>query len=147
MNNNKERTNQYVIYKLDEEYYGIDINFVETIEKVPEITRLPNAPHYIKGVINLRGEVIPVIDSRVRFKMKEKDLTDQSRIIILSIEEIIFGLLVDSSSEVLAIDNEKIDNTSSLINYSEDEYIKGIGKVDERMVLILNVMKILRQES
>ena len=147
MNNNKERTNQYVIYKLDEEYYGIDINFVETIEKVPEITRLPNAPHYIKGVINLRGEVIPVIDSRVRFKMKEKDLTDQSRIIILSIEEIIFGFLVDSSSEVLAIDNEKIDNTSSLINYSEDEYIKGIGKVDERMVLILNVMKILRQES
>ncbi len=139
--------NQYVIFKLDQEYYGIDISFVETIEKVTEITRLPNVAHYMKGVINLRGEVIPVIDSRIRFKMQEKDLTDESRIIILTIEDIIFGLLTDSSSEVLTIENEDIDNTNSLINYSEEDCIKGIGKDGDRMILILDVKKILNHDN
>ncbi|SES67943.1 purine-binding chemotaxis protein CheW [Natronincola peptidivorans] len=138
-----EATNQYVVFKLEEEYYGIDINFVETIERVVEITRLPNAPHYIKGVINLRGEVIPVIDLRTRFNIEDKAISEESRIIILTIEEMTIGLLVDSSSEVLTIEKEEIDNTNSLINYSEDEYIKGIGKVNERMIIILDPMKIL----
>lgn len=140
-------SSQYVIFKLNQEYYGIDIKFVETIEKISEITRLPNACEYIKGVFNLRGEVIPVVDARVRFEMEEKDLTDESRIIILTIDEIIFGLLVDSSSEVLTIENENIDSTNNLANYSEDDYIKGIGKDGERMILILDAFKILKEES
>lgn len=147
MDNNNERTNQYVIFKLDEEYYGVAINFVETIEKVLEITRLPNTPHYIKGVINLRGEVIPVIDLRTRFKMEEKTLTEESRIIILTVEEMTIGLLVDSSSEVLTIEKENIDNTNSLINHTEDDYIKGIGKEDDRMIIILDILEILTQDS
>ncbi|AOY78425.1 chemotaxis protein CheW [Clostridium formicaceticum] len=138
--------NQYVVFQLDEEYYGIAIHLVETIEKVSEITRLPNAPYYVKGVINLRGEVIPVVDLRKRFKMEEKPLTEESRIIILSLDEMIVGILVDSSSEVITMEKEDIENANNIISAFEDDYIKGIGKVEGRIIVILDILKILKQE-
>ncbi|WP_026476024.1 chemotaxis protein CheW [Alkaliphilus transvaalensis] len=138
--------NQYVIFRLENENYGIPINYVETIERISEITRVPNAPFYLKGVINLRGEVVPVIDLRQRFQLSKKEITDESRIIILSVDEMIVGILVDSSSEVLTIDNEAIDHTSSLVNTFEDDYINGIGKINERMIIILDIYKILGVE-
>jgi len=145
--NDMNHIDQYVIFKLENEYYGITIDFVETIEKVSEITRLPNAPIYIKGVINLRGEVIPVIDLRIRFGMDTQEITDESRIIILSYEEMVVGILVDSSSEVLTINSEDIDNSNTLIDVSEEEHIKGIGKVNGRMIIILDVMKVLAEDA
>ncbi|AKL95457.1 chemotaxis signal transduction protein CheW [Clostridium aceticum] len=146
MDNHIDTINQYVVFQLDEEYYGIAINLVETIEKVLEITRLPNAPYYVKGVINLRGEVIPVVDLRKRFKMEEKSVTEESRIIILSLDEMIVGILVDSSSEVITIEKEDIENTNNIVNAFEDDYIKGIGKVEGRIIIILDMLKILSQE-
>lgn len=143
MSNFNENNNQYVIFKLEKENYGIPINYVETIEKVTEITRVPNAPYYVKGVINLRGEVVPVLDLRKRFQFPEMVLGDESRIIILSVDEVIVGILVDSSSEVLTIENESIDHTSNLINTFEDDYINGIGKVQERMIILVDVLKVL----
>ncbi|SDK46157.1 chemotaxis protein CheW [Natronincola ferrireducens] len=143
MNSYEETINQFVIFKLDEEYYGIPINIVETIEKVTEITRLPNAPHYVKGVINLRGEVVPIIDLRKRFNMEKGELSDESRIIILSLEEMIIGMLVDSSSEVLTIEQNDIDNSSNLIGSFEEDYIKGIGKAGDRMIIILDIIKVI----
>ena len=143
MKDHIDSIDQYVILKLDGEYYGIAINFVETIEKVLEITRLPNSPEYLKGVINLRGEVIPVIDLRKRFGMGDTTITEESRIIILSFEDIVVGILVDTSSEVLTIENDQIDNTNALIDSTEDNYIKGIGKIGDRMIIILDIMKIL----
>ena len=143
MSNHTENNNQYVIFKLDNEFYGIQINYVETIEKVHEITRVPNTPNYVKGVINLRGEVVPVVDLRKRFKLEDRNVTDESRIIILSIEEVVVGLLVDNSSEVLTIGEDSIDNTSNLVNSFDDDYIKGIGKFDTRMIIIVDISKIL----
>jgi len=143
LNDHIDNIDQYVIFKLDGEYYGIAINFVETIEKVLEITRLPNSPEYLKGVINLRGEVIPVIDLRKRFAMSDTTITEESRIIILSFEDIAVGILVDTSSEVLTIENDNIDNTNALIDSTEDNYVKGIGKIEDRMIIILDIMKIL----
>ncbi|SCY13397.1 chemotaxis protein CheW [Alkaliphilus peptidifermentans] len=143
MSNNIENNNQYVIFKLENENYGIPISYVETIEKVTEITRVPNAPHYVNGVINLRGDVVPVVDLGKRFNFNEKPITNETRIIILSVEEMMLGLLVDSSSEVLTIENETIDNTSNFVNTFEDDYISGIGKVEERMIIIVDILKIL----
>ncbi|GAB6088214.1 chemotaxis protein CheW [Alkaliphilus crotonatoxidans] len=143
MNNNLDNNNQYVIFKLQDEDYGIPINYVETIEKISEITRVPNAPYYVKGVINLRGEVVPVLDLRKRFQFPEIELSEESRIIILSIDEMIVGILVDSSSEVLTIENEAIDHASNLINNFDDDYINGIGKVHERMIIMVDALKIL----
>jgi purine-binding chemotaxis protein CheW len=143
MKNHTANNDQYVIFKLENEFYGIPINFVETIERVLEITRVPNTPSYVKGVINLRGEVVPVVDLRKRFKLSDKKVTEESRIIILSIEEVSVGLLVDNSSEVLTIPVDSIDNTSNLVNSFEDDYIKGIGKVENRMIIIIDIPRIL----
>lgn len=142
LSNNNGTTNQYVVFNLENEYYGVNINYVETIEKVSAITRVPKSPYFVKGVINLRGEVVPVIDIRKRFNLPDSDITDNTRIIILSVEEMIMGIIVDSSSEVITISKDLIENTSNLINSSEDDYINGIGKIENRMIILLDVHKI-----
>lgn len=147
MVNNIDIHNQYVIFNLKGESYGIPIEYVETIEKVTEITRVPNAPSYVKGVINLRGEVIPVVDLRRRFEFEEVEATEETRIIILSFDEIVVGILVDSSSEVLTIDKNSIDSTSNMVDSFDEDYIEGIAKIDERMIIIINIPKVIGCET
>lgn len=137
---------QYVIFKLNNENYGIPIEYVETIERLAKITRVPNAPHYINGVMNLRGKVIPVMDLCKRFQSGQTFVTDDSRIIVLSIDEVDVGILADSCSEVIILDKKQIDKTYSLINSLEDDYIKGVGKSGERMIIILDVPKLLTSD-
>ena len=138
-----EVENKYVIFKLDKEYYGIPIENVLSIERARETTRIPNAPDYIKGVINLRGEVIPVIDLRDKLGMKSEAFSENSRIIVVKINEIVVGLIVDSSSEVLEIDKENIDKSPINENNQFTEYISGIGKTLDRLIVLLNLVKIL----
>ncbi|MFW5648393.1 MAG: chemotaxis protein CheW [Candidatus Alkaliphilus sp. MAG34] len=135
--------NQYVVFKLNKENYGVPIEHVETVEKLTEITRVPNAPHYINGVMNLRGEVIPVMDLRKRFDLEHISTTDDSRIIVLSLDEISVGILTDSCSEVIALDKGQIDKTYNLTIPLEDDYVEGIGKLNERMIIILDIPKLL----
>ncbi|WIF94660.1 chemotaxis protein CheW [Caminicella sporogenes] len=134
---------EYVLFKLDNEYYGIDIQNVETIEKIMSITRVPYTQDYIKGVINLRGNVVPVIDLRKRFKLEEKEYNENSRIIIVKIEDITVGMIVDSSSEVIQISNENIDEAPVLKNNSEESFVKHIAKNDEQIIMIIDLCKIL----
>ncbi len=141
---------QYVIFRLQEESYGVSIHYVEIIEKVSVITRVPNAAPYIMGVINLRGEIVPVVNLRQMFDLEEASITDESRIIILSVDDIIIGLMTDSSSEVLTIPQQDIENSSGVLSDVEISAIKGIGKVGERMIMMLDIHKILgfkNQES
>lgn len=147
MNTNMENNNQYVIFKLEDEFYGVPIAYVETIEKVTEITRVPNAPHYVKGVINLRGEVVPVVELRRRFQFEDKPITDEARIIILSVEELSVGFLVEGSSEVLTIEPSDIDNTTNFVNSFDDDYINGIGKINDRMIILIDIFKVLGIEA
>lgn len=134
---------KYVLFKLENELYGIDIDNVKTIEKVPTFTRVPNAEHYVKGVINLRGDVVPVIDLRKKFNLPEKDIDDNSRIIIVEINDILLGLMVDSSSEVLELSQNEIDNPSSIGEGTFEEYIKGIGKKKDRLIILLDLTKLI----
>lgn len=138
---------QYVIFKLDDESYGVPIEYVETIEKLTEITRVPNVPPYISGVMNLRGEVIPVVDLRERFLLEKTKFTDDSRIIVLSVDEMNVGVLTDSCSEVISLDGGQIDKKYDLKSAFEDDYIEGIGKSDERMIIILNIPKLLENDT
>ena len=135
--------NKYVIFKLNKEYYGISINNVISIEKMQGSTRIPNGPSYVKGVINLRGEVITLIDLRQKLNMDTKELDNNSRIIVVSYEEIMAGLIVDSSSEVIEINKENIDNPPSSYENEKLEYIYGIGKVENRLVILLDLSRIL----
>lgn len=138
-----EVENKYVIFKLDKEHYGIPIENVLSIEKTGETTRIPNAPNYVKGVINLRGEVIPVVNLRSKLGMELEDLSKNSRIIVVIANEIVAGLMVDSSSEVLEIDKENIDKPPITERNEFIEYISGIGKTPDRLIILLDLIKIL----
>ncbi|MEW9124649.1 MAG: chemotaxis protein CheW [Thermotaleaceae bacterium] len=141
--NKKTAEQQYVLFELDNELYGIDILQVETIEKVMDITRVPHASSYVEGVINLRGEVVPVINLRKRFNLSETILDDESRIMIVSVEDVIIGLLVDSSSEVVQLDLMNIDEAPELGEQKDMAYIKGIGKKDDNIIILLDIKKVL----
>lgn len=134
---------KYVIFKLENEYFGLDINNVLSIEKMQEYTRVPNAASYVKGVINLRGEVVPIIDLRTRLGLKQKDLDLNTRIIIVSGEELVVGLIVDSSSEVLEISKDNIDKPPATGENKFNEYIKGIGKDDDRLIILIDLERLL----
>lgn len=141
MSSNREM--KYVIFRLNDEYYGIPINNVLSIERVGKATRMPNSPNYINGVINLRGEVIPIVSLTSKLGMKASDVGKNSRVIVVTENEIVVGLIVDSSSEVLEIDKENIDKPPTVEDNQYIEYISGIGKVSGRLIILLNLSKIL----
>jgi len=136
-------THQYVLFKLDNEYYGLNIHEVRTIERVSDITRVPNAQDYVEGVINLRGDVVPVINLRKRFSLPQIDLDEDARIMIVSVEDMTVGLLVDSSSEVLQLSAEDIDTSANFSSNIENDYVIGIGKDGDRIIILLDLKKVL----
>ena len=138
-----EIDNKYVIFKLNKEYYGVPVNNVLSIEKMQKSTRIPNGSHYVKGVINLRGEVIPIIDLRDKLNMETKEVDNNSRIIIVSNEDIVVGLIVDSSSEVLEISKENIDKPPTSNDNEYLGYVSGIGKTKDKIVILLDLGGIL----
>jgi purine-binding chemotaxis protein CheW len=138
-----EIENKYVIFKLGKEYYGIPIDNVLSIEKSGQTTRIPNTPKYIKGVVNLRGEVVPIINLRTKLGLKSEDLDKNSRVVVVMVNDIVAGLIVDSSSEVLEIDRESIDKPPTTENNEFIEYISGIGKTLDRLIILLDLKKIL----
>lgn len=133
---------QYVIFKLGKEDYGLDIQKVTTIEKIMPAARVPKTPNYIKGVINLRGEIVPVMDLRTKFNLPAVEETEETRIIILKFNEISFGVIVDEVDEVLQLTEEFIENVSNFSNDVSMDYILGVGKVDDRIVTLLNLEKL-----
>ncbi len=138
-----EIENKYVISRLGDEYYGIPIYNVLSIEKMSTTTRVPNAPDYVTGVTNLRGEVIPIINLRKKLGMEKCEIDKNSRVIIVTLDEIVAGLIVDSSSEVLEIPRDNIDKPPYNENNQFIEYVSGIGKASDRLIILLNLKKIL----
>lgn len=138
--------NKYVIFKIENENYGLCIENVQSIEKFLNYTRVPNAPKYVKGVINLRGEVAPILDLRLKLNLEPKEVDNNTRIVVTKEDEIVVGLIVDESSEVLEIGKDKIDKPPTTGNDNYQEYVKGIGKVKDRLVIILNLKKLLELE-
>lgn len=134
--------NKYVVFKLGKEYYGIPINKVISIEKMQESTRIPNCQNHVKGVINLRGEVISLIDLRLKLNMDPKEVDNNSRIIVVSNDDIVAGLIVDSSSEVIEIHEESIDNPPTSADNEYLSYIQGIGKTEDRLIILLELSKV-----
>jgi len=135
---------QFVVFRLDDEEYGVNIRKVTTIEKLMTIARVPKTPDYVKGVINLRGEIIPIMDLRTRLKMAAIEETDDTRIIIIRIDDISLGIIVDAVMEVLQLDENSIESISGMSNDSEMDYIYGVGKVCDRIVTLLNIEKLIK---
>ncbi len=137
---------EFVTFRLNQEYYGINIQNVENIERVLPITRIPYTLNYIKGVVNLRGIIVPVVDLRARFGLEKKSHTDESRIIIVNLEDNKIGMLVDSSSEVLQISEDDIDAAPSVKKEVNNEFIKNIGKKNGRIIMLIDLHKVLNIE-
>lgn len=137
---------EYVIFRLADESYGIDIDNVENIEKHTEITRVPYTKSYIKGIINLRGNIIPVIDVRNRFGIESKEQDKDSRIMIVLHKDLKVGLLVDASSEVLQIPDESIEPAPKVIG-TDDDYVKAIGKHNGRIIMVVDLDTLLEIED
>ncbi len=133
---------EYVIFQIAGEYYGISIHNVENIEKQTDITRVPHTKPYIKGIINLRGNVIPVMDLRKRFGLPEKEFDDEMRIIIVNYEDFQIGLIVDSSSETLQLSEERVDRAPNIKSNLNEEYVKDVGKHDDRIIMLLDLRKV-----
>lgn len=139
MNLNQE----YVLFKLNNEHYGLNINNVENIEKNMDITRVPYTEPYVEGVVNLRGNIIPVIDLRRRFHLPQKSMDDESRIIIVNAGELKVGMIVDASSEVLKLSQEDIDPAPSISGSSNTNFIKEIGKNNGRIIMLIDLSRVL----
>ncbi len=134
---------QVVAFKLRQEEYGFSILNVQEIKGLTDITRVPFAPDFIKGVINLRGSVLPVIDLKKRLGLQQAPYTDSTRIVIVQVEDISVGMIVDAVTEVLTIDAEHIDATKSISDSDNSRFINGIGKIDDRLIIMLNLDEII----
>ena len=135
---------QYVVFKLKEEEYALDIQKVMTIERMRPIARVPKSLEYIKGVINLRGEIIPIIDLNIKFGFSPSIITEDTRIIIIKIEDISLGIIVDEVDEVVQFEEESIENISEHNRDIMADYMFGIGKINSRIVTILDLEKLIK---
>ncbi len=136
-----ENTNQFVVFKVGIEEYAIPILKVNEIIRLKgiTITEVPNTQKYVLGIINLRGEVIPIIDLRMKFNMPQKEMDDSNRIIIVNIEDKSIGLMVDSVSEVAHIEQEDITQPPEEISDINSRYITGVAKYKDRIFIILDI--------
>jgi purine-binding chemotaxis protein CheW len=137
-----------IVFALGQEEYGVEVEKVKTIERMQTLTRVPDAPEFIKGVINLRGVVTAVIDLRGRFGLLESEYTDSSRIIIVSVGDIEVGLIVDSANDVIDIDSDLIDDPPEIVGGIKAKYLHGIAKVgDNRLLILLNLQEVLNKSE
>jgi purine-binding chemotaxis protein CheW len=144
----KTQANKYLLFKLGNEEYGIDIAQITAIEELQKITAIPDMPKYVKGVINLRGKVIPVVDLRLRFGLQEKEYDDRTCIVIVSVDSNSVGLIVDIVSEVHDIEKTDIGPPPSIGGSSEKiQFISGLARKDEEVKIILDVQKLISSDD
>jgi purine-binding chemotaxis protein CheW len=142
-----EKELQIVGFRIGRETFGLPISIVREIVRVPEITSIPNAPDYIEGVINLRGRIIPVVDLRKRFGEVVAKADKRNRIVVVELENRNIGLIVNSASEVLKIPPSDIEAPHAVFQEGELDYITGVGKLRGRLVMLLDLGKLLQRSE
>ena len=138
--NNEE---QLVVFKLAREEYGVSILNVQEIKRITEITRVPYTPEFIKGVMNLRGSVLPVFDLKKRLDLPDNEYSDDARIVIVKVDEVTLGVIVDAVSEVLTIGQENIEPPQVVAGGVIANYLSGIGKINDRLLILLDINSII----
>jgi len=138
---------QLVTFTLGNEEYAVNILNVQEINRITEITQVPNSPDYVEGVINLRGKVIPVINLRKKFHFEDRPTDDTSRIIIMEIQGITNGLIVDSVSEVLRIPADSVESAPPMSAELQSQFIKGIAKLENRLIILIDLDNLLGEST
>lgn len=142
-----EIDNKVIVFQLEDEEYAIPVHSVGSIERVLPITRVPSTAPYVKGVINLRGVVTPVIDLKQKLKNEETKFDDETRIIIVNVKEVTVGLIVDSANDVIDIKRDQIEPSPETIGKEVKEFIEGVVKMDKRLFILLDLVKVLFEEE
>lgn len=139
--------NRFLTFSLDDGSYGIDIKYVIEIIGIQSITEIPELPDYVRGIINLRGKIIPVMDVRLRFKKEPKEYNDRTCVIVVDINDVSIGLIVDRVSEVITIPEEDMVEPPQMNKGFNNRYIKKIGKVGNDVKLLLDCEKLLTEDE
>lgn len=134
---------QLVSFNIGTEEFGVDILKVQEINRMVEITKVPQAPNYVEGVINLRGKVIPIVDLRKRFNLELKEHDKNTRIVVVDIGGNIMGMIVDSVSEVLRLSANTIEPPPDIVTGVNAEYIKGVAKLEDRLLIFLDLSRVI----
>lgn len=134
---------QYIVVNIDREQYGIDIKYVDNIVRMQRITRVPKAQHYFKGVINLRGEIIPVMSIRLKFGLEPDDFNNATRIIIIKLDaHSAIGIIVDEVKEVVTLDESMISKVNTELD-EKNNYLIGVGKHGDGLISLLNIQEVI----
>lgn len=140
-------TSQIVSFRLANEEYGVEIMHVQEIILIGHSTVMPKVPDYVRGLINLRGHVIPIIDLRVRFNLEATEPTEHSRIIVVNLESKTIGIVVDEVNEVLRIDAKQLTTAPTGVTGAKSEYIKGLINFQDKLLILLDIEQIVAQET
>lgn len=142
-----DEVSQLVTFRLMDETYGINVMQVQEVLRISEIAPVPGAPGYVLGIINLRGNVVTVIDTRTRFGLPTGELDDASRIVIIESEQQVVGILVDSVAEVVELRQSEIDTAPNIGNEENSRYIQGVASRDEDLLIVVDLNKLLTEEE
>lgn len=135
-----------IVFQLENEEYGIPVQQVRSIEKVQHITRVPGTAPFIKGVINLRGVITPILDLRIRLGLAELGVNESTRIIIVSNEDMDVGFIVDAANDVLDLGEDTIEPAPDVVGSVQAEYIKGVAKLEKRLIVMIDLEEVLKVE-
>jgi purine-binding chemotaxis protein CheW len=138
---------QLVSFNIGDEEFGVDILKVQEINRMLDVTRVPNAPEYVDGVINLRGKVIPIIDLRRRFGMERKEHDKNTRIVVVELSGKVVGFVVDAVSEVLRIPKSVTEPPPPIVAGIDADYITAVGKLEDRLLILLDLEKVLTEQQ
>jgi purine-binding chemotaxis protein CheW len=143
----KDQEIQWVTFRLDKEVYGIEVMQVQEVLRVTEITPVPGAPDYILGIINLRGNVVTVLDTRKRFGLPPKEIEDPSRIVIIESADQVVGMLVDSVAEVVYLRYSEIESSPNVGNEESSRFIQGVHSRNDSLLILVDVNKLLTENE
>ena len=152
MDNTKENSelasvNRFLTFFVDEEQYGIDISKIKEIIAPISITHIPKTPDFVKGVINLRGSIIPVVDIRLKFEMQARDMNEETAIIIYEVNKVSIGFIVDKVEDVLTFDDEHISEAPRFGSNIDTSFIESVAEIDNDVVMLLNLERIFEPEE
>lgn len=136
-----------IVFQLNDEEYALDVNQVHSIERIQKITRVPGLPPFIKGVMNMRGEVTSIIDLKERFGMGPTEYKKDTRFLIVSVNGVIIGLIVDTANDVVDIRQDDIESTPEMIGGIQRDYLQGVVKLEDRLFILLHLDRLINLEE
>lgn len=136
-----------IVFQLKEQKYGVDIQHVRSIERLVDVTEVPGTSDFIKGVINLRGDITPIVDLKERLQIGGKNFSNETRVLIVDVNNVQVGLIVDSATDVIDIDSNVIEDSPKIIGGVNEAFIKGVAKLDSKLLILLDFERILNLDE